>query len=264
VANWGAFNWGEELWEGLPITATLKFYDRLGDLAKIVSTTAQDSPLLKLSFEFLRDGGCGAFKFETSEDIGIGRGYRLDLYLYQFLWYSGRMKVVPATGTQTTFEYSGYGFFEQLDWKIVDEEYADIEISALVEDILTKYYYGRSDILSGNEEIVSTGYSIEELQFSDKFGKSTMQSLAEIATNYEYGVDEERHFYFRPYDTSIVERLWLGRGDVKSFKAEERTPNTTPTRSPAGNSPRVTLLSSRSPMSRMGNLPGGARSHFRR
>lgn len=224
MANWGTFNWGEELWEGLPITATLKFYDRLGSLAKVVSTTAENSPLLKLSFEFLRDGGCGGFKLETSEDLGIERGYRFDLFLYQLLWYSARVKIVPATGTQTTFKYSGYGFFEQLDWKIVDETYADIELSALVESVLTNYYYDKSDILPGNGEIVPTdpSYSIQQLVFTKKFGKSTMQTLAEIASNYEYGVDENRHFYFRPYDTSIVERFWLGRGDIKSFVAEER------------------------------------------
>lgn len=129
----------------------LKFYDRDGNLVKIISSKSQNFPLVDpgLEFTLLRDGGCGAFKFVTSEDLGIERGYRLDLYLYDSLWYSGRLERVPELGLSTsrTYKYSGFGFLSELDWKLIEENYTNVELSTIVTDILGKYYYNKSDIL---------------------------------------------------------------------------------------------------------------------
>lgn len=129
----------------------LRFYDRDDNLVKIISSKAQNFPLVDpgLEFTLLRDGGCGSFKFTTSEDIGVERGYRLDLYLYESLWYSGRLERVPEPGLSTsrTYKYSGFGFLSELNWKLIEEGYTNVELSAIVTDILEKYYYSKSDIL---------------------------------------------------------------------------------------------------------------------
>jgi len=116
----------------------LKFYDTSNTLKKVLSSKSQNWPLISLEFELLRDGGCGSFKLKTSENINIQRGYRLDLYLYEEKWYSARVEKIPMTGTQTIYEYSGFGFFNELDWKIIDETYENTELSEIVEDIIIR------------------------------------------------------------------------------------------------------------------------------
>jgi len=67
-------------------------------------------------------------------------------------------------------------------------------------------------------KIVDTSYPAKYLEFKNKFGKATFKSLAEIAANYEYGIDSEQNFYFRPESDEIVERFWIGKGELKSFE----------------------------------------------
>ncbi|GAH89860.1 unnamed protein product, partial [marine sediment metagenome] len=69
--------------------------------------------------------------------------------------------------------------------------------------------------------ITFVDYPISYLEFTRKLGKSVMQTLAEIAVNYEYGVNEDGRFYFRPNSEKVVERFWIGHGDLKTFEPEE-------------------------------------------
>lgn len=69
--------------------------------------------------------------------------------------------------------------------------------------------------------ITPVGHTVSYLEFKRRYGKSAMKTLAEIATNYEYGVTKDRHLYFRPYDETVNERFWIGKGELKSFEGEE-------------------------------------------
>lgn len=147
MAKWGTFKWGEELWEGLPFAIELRFYNRSEALVKIIASEAKNFPLIDLEFEFLRDGGCGKFWFTTFEDLGLERGYRCNIYFYKAKWYSGRIQKVPLEGTQSIYRYEGFGYFSELDWKIITETYENTELSSIVKDILEKYYFEKSHIV---------------------------------------------------------------------------------------------------------------------
>ncbi len=147
MAKWGEFKWGEELWEGFPFSIELRFYDRDGILVKIIASEASNFPLVDLDFELLRDGGCGKFWFTTSEDLGLEQSYRCEIYLYKAKWYSGKIQKVPLEGTQNIYRYEGFGYFSELDWKIISETYENVELSAIVKDILENYYFGKSHIV---------------------------------------------------------------------------------------------------------------------
>lgn len=69
--------------------------------------------------------------------------------------------------------------------------------------------------------ITFVDYPVKDLEFTRKSGKSVMQTLAEIASNYEYGVNEDGRFYFRPYSGKVIERFWIGHGDLKTFEPGE-------------------------------------------
>lgn len=147
MAKWETFYWGEELWEGLPLTTELRFYDRNETLVKVIASEAKNFPLIDVDFEFLRNGGCGKFWFTTSEDLNLEQGYRCDIYFYKMKWYSGRIQKAPLEGTQNIYRYEGFGYFSELDWKIISETYENVELSSIVTNILEKYYFGKSHIV---------------------------------------------------------------------------------------------------------------------
>jgi len=124
----------------------LKFYDRNDNLVKIISSKTQNFPLLNLDFEFLEQGGNGAFSLETSEDLGLDYNYRCEIYLYDTLWFSGFITKKPKIGTKQTYSYGGYGYFDQTDWQVVNETYTGQELSAIVENILDNYLVPNTDI----------------------------------------------------------------------------------------------------------------------
>lgn len=69
--------------------------------------------------------------------------------------------------------------------------------------------------------ITPVGYTVGALKFKRKYGKSAMKTLAEIAVNYEYGINENRNVFFRPYDETVNERFWIGKGELREFEGEE-------------------------------------------
>jgi len=133
----------------LKFYADIYFYNSSGELVKIISTKAQNHPLIDAEWTTLKQGGCGAFKLRASRDLNLEKGYIVKIHLFQsdIPWYTGRLKKVPDPGTQQIYEYSGFGIFDELDWQLINEVYEDTELSVIVKDLLSKYYYDKSDIL---------------------------------------------------------------------------------------------------------------------
>ncbi len=129
----------------------LWFYNRSGTLVKVLSSKAQNFPLVEpgLDFKFARDGGCGLFKFTVSEDLNLEYNYRCDIYLYGTKWYSGYLTELPQVGTGLTYKYEGWGFFEQVDWQTINKTYTGDDIGVIVEDIVDTYIIPNTDIIKG-------------------------------------------------------------------------------------------------------------------
>lgn len=126
----------------------LKFYDRDDNLVRIISSKTQNFPLINpgLEFEFLQDGGCGFFGFTTSEDLSLDYNYKCEIYLYEEKWFTGYITKLPKIGTKATYEYRGWGFWEQANWQTIKETYIGDELSVVTEDILDNYIIGKTDI----------------------------------------------------------------------------------------------------------------------
>ncbi len=63
-----------------------------------------------------------------------------------------------------------------------------------------------------SSKIENTGYPCVQLNWNRKKAKSVFTDLKEIANNYEWGVDEEREFYYRAISTAMTNRYWVGKG----------------------------------------------------
>lgn len=195
------------------------FYDKTGLKVGEISSEIQNSPLINASFELLTNG-CGAFEILLSqlpkelEDIDYN--YRVDIHLFgdENPWYSGYILHLPEEGTtEIGWEYSGFGYYNQLNNKRVNRSYENKQVSYIVRDIISTIIEPETDIVYDALKIEATFYEVKSIRWDRAPAKEVMKRLSELALGYEFGVDEERDFFFRQKDTAINEdaRFWVGK-----------------------------------------------------
>ncbi|MBA7568553.1 hypothetical protein ES708_10282 [subsurface metagenome] len=195
------------------------FYDRTGLKIGEISSETEKSPLINATFELLTLG-CGAFDISLSElpeylkDITYN--YRVDIHLFGNgnPWYSGYITDLPQEGTtELAWKYSGYGFYNQLEDVLVERVYEGREVAYIVNDLMSTLIEAATDIVYSVDKIKATAYEVQSIRWDRVSSKEVMKELAEMVLGYEFGVDEDREFFFRPKDTSINEdtRFWVGK-----------------------------------------------------
>lgn len=227
--RWGEFRWGEARFGGIQIgispysptagdTRGYKcvFYSAAGTKVGEVGSDLGNVIISSLTFE-LQDFGCGAFSIEMSELPTFTIGYRTRVVIYPYFdstpWFSGYVKTVPQPGQSIRpYVFEGFGFFEQLDWVLVTGSYAGIDVAAAVADIVQNTVAANTQILYNAAKIESTGYTISAtgLDFDHVTAKEALQSLADIAQEFEFGVDNSMEFFFRARETAETHQRWAG------------------------------------------------------
>lgn len=204
----------------------IDFYNRQGQRTARVVSDEKASPLINAEFK-LDTNGCANFTFKLKRDHGIEVAYnqRIDIRLFggNQPWYSGYIMTRPIAGTtEDVWEYSGYGFFQQLEYVIVNKKFTGTEISQVARDIITGDIEPNTAVRYNSSKIYSTGYTASSLTFDYATGKDCLKQLSEFAANYIYGVDEYREVYFKPLNTEINEnsRFWVGY-HIEKFIPEE-------------------------------------------
>lgn len=206
------------------------FYDRSGVKTRVLTPDMQDCKLSSLEFEILETGP-GDLSLTLEKDAGFDLelfyNQRVDISLFGDAqpWYSGYLQVLPQPGgTTTTHTYKAYGFFDQLDLILVAETYQNTEIGNIARHIMLNYVDGKTSVIYNAGQIYSAGYVAGGLMFEYKTAKDCFKTLAEFATNYLYGVDAYRQFFFKPRNFEINEktRFWVGQ-HLHKFEPEEDT-----------------------------------------
>lgn len=176
-----------------------------------------NNPVLLLNFELL-ETGCGAFEMRLGElpaTAALNYGMRLDIHLFGDAapWYSGYITERPVSGTTVRpYTIKGYGFFQQLEWVLVNNTFTGMDIATVAKSILQSVVEPDTQVLYQLSKIISVGYAVTKLRFENVSAKDALKQLSEFATGYVYGVDERREFFFRPVRTEINEqaRLYVG------------------------------------------------------
>lgn len=192
----------------------LKFYDisdvKIGELGSDIKT----GKVIDVSFE-LRTLGCGAFSFILDDEPGFTIGFRTRVDIHPYFdptpWFTGFIQTIPQTGQKRPFEYTGFGFFDQLDWVTVTGSYTSDELADIVKDIIENIVAPDTQIIYNVAKIEATGYTVNSIDFDHVSAKDVIQTLADMAQDYEFGVDDSRQFYFRPVDTDISYSYWVGK-----------------------------------------------------
>jgi hypothetical protein len=148
----------------------------------------------ELNFE-LADFGCGGFSFDL------------------VAWFTGFIQKTPESGAVRPYTFEGFGFYDQLSWVFVTKDYsAGQDISAVVKDIISTIVAPNTQIAYNEAKVEATGYTLlGDISFDHITADEAVQTLAEAAQNFEFGVDSGREFYFRAVSSAVVTDLWQGK-----------------------------------------------------
>jgi hypothetical protein len=109
----------------------LIIYNTAGAKVAEIGDDVQKGILGMVNFDWIEQG-CGTFNFTLLglPGVTIDYNYRVDIHLFgsATAWFSGYVMKKPKTGSTTrTYQYSGFGYYNQLETCIVDKEYFTVQ-----------------------------------------------------------------------------------------------------------------------------------------
>ena len=208
------------------------FYDKSDKTQAVgeLSSDIGDGTITGIEFNLVQTG-CGDFSLVLGVDpstlpFTVEYNQGIEIYLYHDAnpWYAGYiLKKTPAGSTERPWKIEGAGYYNQLETCIVDQDYATIEIAAIVHDLMSSYVEEKTDIVYAEYKIVQTAYTVSDIRFDHTKAKKAIQQLADLAQNYIFGVDEERELFFHGTDPTVnpAAIFHLGTPRIKEFDLEE-------------------------------------------
>jgi hypothetical protein len=191
-----------------------------------------DNEIISPSWEFNRIGGCGSFNFSLPRDYCdekyISGDFNIKIYgrndsTSTFdLWYQGLVeaKMPNIRGDEEKISVQGHGYQAQLSRIYLNGvTYTGQEVSVIIKDLLDNYIVPYTNISYSASDIEATTFTPSSIKFSTD-AMSAIQTLADIVGTREWGVDEDRNFYFKARSSSIGYRFTLG-GKVTSFSSDD-------------------------------------------
>ena len=224
---WDAFTL--ETWDGwIEFSYALKIYDTSGVKVAEITGDLKNPTLTNLEFENLQQGGCGAFSFTLAKpytQATITYDYKVEIYIFnptQVLFYTGKIINKPVEGTDKPQTYLGWGYFNELEKKIIDTEIAPgSDIAVAVTSVLDTYIIPYTSILKDATLIETVSHDlVATIDFEDEYANEIFKRLTELAVDYKFGVNEDRKFYFQAIDTSVNYYWHVGK-HLTEFHPEE-------------------------------------------
>lgn len=211
----------------IPVEFRIELRDRNFNILEVL-----DNQVDSLSFTYARLGGCGSFSFNLPraycDEKFISGGCNVRIYIWddvtQFfdLWYQGyvQTKTPSIQGGQEMVNVAGQGYQGQLsNIQLNNITYVNQELSVIVADIVQNHIAPNTGIVYNPALIQPTAFVGSTINFSTDCG-SALQTLEEIAGNFEYGVDVNRNFYFIPQSTISAIFFSLG-ANVQNFSEQQ-------------------------------------------
>lgn len=181
-----------------------------------------DSEMMNLTWEFSRIGGCGSITFDLPRaycnEKAIGGDFNLRLYVRNpttkayDLWYQGivEMKSPNVRGSDETIQVQGHGYQAQLSRiQLIGVTYTSQEASVIIKDILDNYITPNTDISYDIGDLTATSFTFDSITFNTD-ALSAIQTIADTVGGREWGVDENRDFYFLARSSTVGLRFPLG------------------------------------------------------
>lgn len=193
-------------------------YKKDGTRTAIFGGGSEANALNEVTFE-ITSTGCGQCQltfYRQPDNAQLDYMQRIDIHLYgdRKPWYSGYIISRPIEGTtDTKFVYKGYGFYNRLENVMIWKTYENTDVGDIVRDIARQVERQTLQVVYNDSKIQSVGYRPTKLVFDGVTVKEALNTLADFAVDYVYGVDEYRCLYFRRRETAVNEqaRLTVGK-----------------------------------------------------
>ncbi len=210
----------------------VKFLDKDGFfLHSFHSNTQAGFPVSKMNFSFLAGSPnqCNFTLLKHPEDYKFQLGYGdiVEIYIYDAHtpYWSGVITQSPTdVNEEKVFSFKAEGLKKRIESTFVNEVITtEISISDLVNKIVLDYLIPQVPQLKYDEEkIEPLTNGVNNLKLERTKGSSALKKIAKIAGNYEWGIDEERHFYFREKSIDIDPRhIYMAGVNVPAITIEE-------------------------------------------
>lgn len=167
-----------------------------------------------------RIGGCGAFSFNLPKEFcrnsPILVGYNIKIYVKNQatnsydLWHQGRVDdhIHEVNSNAEYIRISGDGYITELNDIYVDRDYTIQETSVIVKDVLDNDITPNTNISYTGSDVEATSFTFDSLKFNTH-AQNVISTLADTVGSREWGVDENRKFYFKERSESITHRFPL-------------------------------------------------------
>lgn len=168
-----------------------------------------ENEIMNLRWEYNRIGGCGSFSFDLPRpycnEKFISGDFNVRIYVWNAttkaydLWYQGIVenKSPNMRGQDETIGVQGHGYQAQLSRiQLRGVSFASTEVSVIVKNILDNYIVPNTDIIYSASDIAGTNFTPDSIEFNTD-ALSAIQTLADITGTREWGIDENRSFFFK-------------------------------------------------------------------
>jgi hypothetical protein len=195
------------------------FYSPSGEYVGSIQTNPDGAGFINFEIEEDRIGGLNSFEFEIDRDIDIPFYPLLEcrFFLAGQQWYTGELIYQPTQDRrEVTYRYEGNGYAEYLRRIKITTLYTNKTIEFIVKDLINTYAVPNSRIIYNPGLIVPPNINVTKFEIKNKDLWKTFERLLGIAnfeyntTQYTFGVDANRHFYFREVPRTVDLGLFEG------------------------------------------------------
>lgn len=195
-----------------PIGTEIQFYSTAGEFIAQLGTTYGKAPNLQVGFKVDKIGGLIDFTIETARNIDIPFSNQMEVRIHVNgnWWYSGELTYLPDQDRRDVqWSIEGRGFAAYLDDDVINEVYTTDNYPAIVADIIQNYVSVNTPIEYNPSLIVLPDVTPATLEFNKKKPSAALKKILELVntefntTEYIYGVNKEKQFYFLPMETAI-------------------------------------------------------------
>lgn len=204
----------------IPIPASkysVELRNKAGELKRFLTPF-----ITKINWEWNRIGGCGrcsitinkAYRdiiFDARDDIQI----RIESGATSKLVYRGFIaNITPILKINQDITLDVRGYFDLFKKIVVHDTgdtktYTTLKVSEIVDSIADTFITPNSDIVKGTIEDGAYTSDLDTIDFLGTVDEA-LRTLADIAGDIEYGVDEDLTFYWMEEHTTISHRFFVG------------------------------------------------------
>lgn len=198
---------------------SISFYSLTGEYVGSVNTTPDSVGWIDFSIKQKRIGGLDNFEFSISKNLDIPFYNQMEV---RFLfagnhWFTGELTYKPELDSRDTkYKFQGVGYSSYLKKIKITQTYQNKSFIFILQDLIENYIFGYTPILYNLELLNVPNIIISYFEIKNKSLDKVMQMLLKIANvnyktlQYEYGVDKNRQFYFRPISNDIYRGFFEG------------------------------------------------------